>query len=162
TTANFGVVPAIITAYDSDTCVASFRTYNFFNNGTTDLLAGTNSTFAADLGAVTTCCCVELPECLHGSPINSYGVLMEETQQGPIKIMDTGIGFGNVNPSTMEGWHFNSSPDIPTAAPDNVNAVESYKKAVYLAGQFFETFCASINCPLTVRNINLAIGHGIY
>jgi hypothetical protein len=170
-TANYGVVPAQITSYNSTTHVATFSTRavyasltaNLFYPGTgADLIPGAPSSgpFANDLSNTTVCWAAEIPVLMWGSPINCYASFLEETQGGPTRIIDTSIYFHGPIPSTIDGLYLDSSPDCYLLAPDysgvsggTIYPNSTYFRSEYAAAQISPTVVASTG-PLQIRNVN--------
>jgi hypothetical protein len=171
-TANYGVVPAQITSYDPNTHIATFSTQastpaghhgNLFYPGTgADLIPGAPDTgpFSTDLGNTTVCWAAEIPVLMWGSPIQCYASFLEETQGGPVRVINTDIYFHGPIPSTIDGMYLDSSPDCYLLAPDYSGAggginypLSTYYRSEYAAAQIAPTIVSATG-PLQIRNVN--------
>jgi hypothetical protein len=107
-TASFGVVPLILTAYNTGTNVASFTTQRAWSvSGFANNNGNTGADLQAEIQAVTKLYAAEMVTTFHGCSMTIEGVHVEN-DTAPTTLMDSTCTFGGDYPNSISGVYFNA------------------------------------------------------
>lgn len=128
-TARFGIIPLLLTAFNSGTGVASFTCYqpwSFHICPRQDAVA--NADLSAEIQAATTLYAADRVTTFWGNGIQVHGVHIENAYS-PMTLLHTGEGFGSQNNVILDAIQFNYNPslaDLKSSADPSANIAKWY------------------------------------
>lgn len=151
-TADYGVIPLTMTAYNVGTGVATFQITSLWSNAY--FPAGNNAlsttTLQTEIAAVTTLYAAEMVTLFNGSNIHVWGGHVENPSAATTLITTSQI-FGSTNTSLVQDMYFDAQPTLnswaPSTNPSPANLAQYYAQTT---GSFI-----SVQQPLDLRNLSL-------
>lgn len=153
-TAHMGVIPLLMTAYNSGTHVGSFQalnSYSYFNWSANN--AVTNADLQAEIQAVATIYAAEQVTVFQGSGITVKGVHIENN--APTKLFHSEETIGQHRVNDCDNIFFDEDPSFPNYAPAYSPAT-TFLARYYIAMTF--PFIWIKNTSLHIEDSDLGIG----